>query len=85
MIEPLAPKPAVLGAVCGVFAWASVPKPYCSTRSISVVLPAGPPAGLGVNALAPPCPAATACVPSRTTLGLAITAGFTVIPVLSPM
>ena len=73
------------GAGCGVPDCASAPNPYCSTRLIRVAKPAGPPAALGVNALALPCPAATACVPSRTRLGWATTAGFTMISVLNPV
>jgi hypothetical protein len=48
-----------------------------STREIKVVEPAGPPVGFGVNALAPVAEPAMLSVPSRTSAGVAATAGLT--------
>ena len=74
---PDGPRPAVLAAGCATPAETSLPSAYCSTRSIIPVKPAGPPGGLGVNAEAPVGLPAIAVVPSRTSEGVASTAGST--------
>ena len=74
---PAGPSPVTFGAGCGTPVCAFGPSAKCNTRAISALNPAGPPAGLGVNAEAPVRLPATACVPSRTSDGLAVTAGLT--------